>query len=159
VKDREVEDLVRALSEAKEKFDIEGVYTGGLASGYQKGWFERVCTELDLKCTAPFWQEEPEAYMRGIIKSGFKVIVVSVSAAGLDESWLGRILDDNAIDELKALSRRFKLHIAFEGGEAETFVLDCPLFKKRVEVLKAERHWMGDYGYLEIKEARLVEKT
>jgi len=159
VKDKEATDLVKALGEAKERFGIEGVYTGGVASGYQKGWFERVCTSLGLRCIAPFWLAEPEEYMRSIIRSRFKVMVVGVSAAGLDEGWLGRIVDDRVVDELKALNRRFGVHIAFEGGEAETFVLDCPLFKKRVEVLRAEKHWMGEYGYLEIKEARLVEKS
>jgi len=85
-------------------------------------------------------------------------MVVSVSALGLDRRWLGRILDYAAIDELVALSRRFRFHPGLEGGEGETFVLDCPMFRATVEVKRAETHWKGDSGTHEILDARLVPK-
>ena len=92
------------------------------------------------------------------MKEGFDVMVVSVSALGLDQKWLGRILDYAAIDELVALSRRFRFHPGLEGGEGETFVLDCPLFKSKVAVGRAETHWRGDSGSYEILEASLMPK-
>ena len=86
-------------------------------------------------------------------------MVVSVSALGLDESWLGRILDESAVDELVALGEKFKFNVGLEGGEGETFVLDCPLFEKRVEVQESTKHWRGDSGSLQISKARLVPKA
>jgi diphthine-ammonia ligase len=50
------------------------------------------------------------------------------------------------------------MHAALEGGEGETFVLDCPLFKERIEVVSSRKHWDGMAGNLEILEARLVPK-
>ncbi|MBK6586687.1 MAG: hypothetical protein IPG26_07775 [Coprothermobacter sp.] len=70
---------------------------------------------------------------------GFKVIVTAVAAEGLDSSWLGRQIDQKMLNELKDLNRRYGVHPAFEGGEAETFVLDGPIFKKRIKILKAEK--------------------
>jgi predicted ATP pyrophosphatase (TIGR00289 family) len=100
-----------------------------------------------------------EDYMMNIVQEGFKVMIVGVAAEGLDKSWLGRIITTDTIKELKNLNNRFGINIAFEGGEAETFTLDCPLFNQRIEVQKIKTHWFNYYGFLEIKNARLIDKT
>ena len=154
-----MEDLAEAIRRAKEAFGLEGVCTGALASVYQKSRVERVCKDLDLECISPLWGTDAEQYLRQLVKDGFVVMVVSVSALGLDRRWLGRVLDDAAIDELVALSRKFRFHPGLEGGEGETFVLDCPLFRATVEVGRAETRWKGDSGTYEILDARLVPKS
>jgi len=159
VKEEELEDLAEAIRRAKEAFGLEGVCTGALASVYQKSRVERVCKDLDLECISPLWGTDAEQYLRQLVKDGFVVMVVSVSALGLDRRWLGRVLDDAAIDELVALSRKFRFHPGLEGGEGETFVLDCPLFRATVEVGRAETRWKGDSGTYEILDARLVPKS
>ena len=158
VKEEELGDLKSTLGAAKERFALEGVYTGALASVYQKSRVERVCSELGLKSVSPLWGVDPEKHLRTLLSEGFVVQVVSVSALGLDESWLGRVLDGEAIDELVALGSKYKFHVGLEGGEGETFVLDCPLFSKRIEVVSSKRHWQGDRGFLEITDARSVPK-
>ena len=158
VKEEELDDLGKALAGAKERFAIEGLYTGALASVYQKTRVERVCRDLGLECVSPLWGVDPESHLRRLVMDGFVVMVVSVSALGLDQSWLGRILDDEAVDELVALGSKYRFNVGLEGGEGETFVLDCPLFRQRVEVLESNIHWRGDSGYLQISRARLVKK-
>ena len=158
VKEEELGDLKRALAKAKEEFGLRGIYTGALASVYQKTRVERICEDLSLGCISPLWGVDPEAYLRRLVSDRFSVMVVSVSALGLDESWLGRRLDPTSIDELVALGRKFKFHVGLEGGEGETFVLDAPFFSKRLEVQSSEKHWRGDSGYLEITDAGLVSK-
>lgn len=158
VKEEELSDLKSTLVSAKERFDLGCIYTGALASNYQRSRVERVCSELGLDCISPLWGVDPEKHLRTLLREGFAVQVVSVSALGLDESWLGRVLDDAAVGELVALGSKYKFHVGLEGGEGETFVLDCPLFSKRIEVVSARRHWRGDSGFLEIAEARAVPK-
>jgi uncharacterized protein (TIGR00290 family) len=97
--------------------------------------------------------------MQNIIKSGFKVMIVGVAAEGLDINWLGRIINEGMIKELKELNSRFDININFEGGEAETYTLDSPIFKKRIEVQQMKKYWFHNYGFLEIKAAKLVDKT
>jgi diphthine-ammonia ligase len=159
VKEAELADLRRAIGSAKEEFGLEGIYTGALASVYQKTRVERICDGLAIKCISPLWGIDPEAHLRRLIKDGFTTLVVSVSALGLDERWLGRLLDSEAVDELVALGKKFRFHVGLEGGEGETFVLDAPLFSKRVEVRSSAKHWRGDSGYLEINDAALVPKA
>ena len=158
VKEEELRDLEKALVGAKEKFTIEGLYTGALASVYQKTRVERVCKDVGLECVSPLWGVDPESHLRRLVDDGFVAMVVSVSALGLDQSWLGRVLDEEAVDELVALGRKFRFHVGLEGGEGETFVLDCPLFRQRVEVLESAAQWRGDSGHLQITKARLVKK-
>jgi len=159
IKEEELADLERALANAKSKFSLEGIYTGALASVYQKTRVERVCGRLSLECISPLWGADPDAHLRRLVSEGFAVIVVSVSALGLDQTWLGRALDESSIDELIALARKFRFHVGLEGGEGETFVLDAPFFSKRIEILASEKHWRGDSGYLEITDAALVPKA
>ena len=158
-KEEELTDLERALGKAKTKFGLGGVYTGALASVYQKTRVERVCGGLGLECVSPLWGVDPERHLRRLVADGFSVMVVSVSALGLDQGWLGRTLDGPSIDELVALGRKFRFHVGLEGGEGETIVLDAPFFSKRLEVRSSEKHWNGDSGYLEISDAALVPKS
>jgi diphthine-ammonia ligase len=159
VKEEELRDLENTLASAKSEFGLEGIYTGALASMYQKSRVEKVCKNLGLECFSPLWGVDPELHLRRLVKDGFVAMVVSVSALGLDQGWLGRILDAQAVDELVALGGKFKFNVGLEGGEGETFVLDCPLFKKMVEVQESTKHWRGDSGYLQISKARLVPKA
>jgi len=158
IKEEELGDLKQALAKAKEEFVLEGIYTGALASVYQKTRVERICKELSLECLSPLWGADPEEHLRRLVSDGFSVMVVSVSALGLDQSWLGRMLSPSSIDELVSLGKRFKFHVGLEGGEGETFVLDAPFFTKRLEVRSSVKHWRGDSGHLEITEAALVPK-
>ncbi len=158
VKEEELADLRSALADAKERFGLEGVYTGALASVYQKTRVEKVCRELGLLCVSPLWGIDPEIHLRRLVADGFSTIIVSVAALGLDQSWLGRELNSKAVDELVALGRRFRFHVGLEGGEGETLVLDAPFFSKKLEVRSSAKHWKGDSGYLEISDAALIGK-
>ena len=158
VKEVELQDLAGVLSLAKERYRVEGVYTGAIASVYQKSRVERICAGLGLKCISPLWQIDPKVHLRNLLRNGFRAIMTSVSALGFDEGWLGRAIDEEAVRDLLELQSKYGLNAALEGGEGETLVLDCPIFTKRVEVLESRKHWGGDAGYLEITKARLVQK-
>jgi len=60
------------------------------------------------------------------------------------------------LNELKKLHEKYKFHLAFEGGEAETFVLDCPLFNKKLKVINGDFSWDGVSGKYEIKNLELI---
>ena len=64
-------------------------------------------------------------------------IVIGVAAYPLDQSWLGREIDKSFVGEVKKLKEKYKIHPAGEGGEFETFVLNCPLFKKSINFCSA----------------------
>jgi len=129
-KEEELKDLKKAIEKAKKEFKIEGVVTGAVASTYQASRIQKICDELDLWCFNPLWQMNQEKLLRDLIKDGFKFKIVKVAADGLDDSWINRIIDKKAIDELVKLSKKYRFNVAFEGGEAETEVIESPLFRK-----------------------------
>ena len=156
IKEEELKDLRLAFEKLK-SLGIEAIYTGALYSTYQKSRIEKLASDVGIKAVSPYWHVDELEYMRKIVSLGFEVIISGVAAYGLDEKWLGRKIDDKCIDDLLKLNEKVGLNLAFEGGEAETLVLDGPIFKKRVKILKDKRQW-HDSGLYIIEDAILEEK-
>ena len=147
--------LESLLQTAKEQFQIEGLVHGGIKSKFQKDKFENICSKLDLIVIAPLWGTDPEEYMNELLDSNFDFILTTVSSDGLDDSWLGKIISKSDIVSLKNLSEKFGFNLNFEGGEAETFVINCPLFLNSIKINQSEKQWDGYRGRFEIVDAEL----
>ncbi len=137
-KEAELKDLESAIQKAIKQYKIQGVVTGAIQSVYQSTRIQKICQKLNIECFNPLWQKPEFEYLNELIKNKFKVIVTGVSAYPFDEKWLGREINNNFINDMKKLNEKYKIHAAGEGGEFETFVLDCPLFKKPLEVKKSK---------------------
>lgn len=149
-KEIELKDLESAIKLAIKKYKIEGVVTGAVESVYQASRIQKICNKLGIECFNPLWQKNPLDYWEEMLSLDFKIIIVSVAADGLNEKWLGREITKDNFVELEKLSRRYFFHLGFEGGEAETFVVDCPLFRKKLDVNLEKVHgegnsWRGFY--------------
>jgi ABC transporter with metal-binding/Fe-S-binding domain ATP-binding protein len=132
-KEHELVDLETAIKQAIKRYEIEGVVTGAIESVYQASRVQKICNKLKLECFNPLWQKNAEEHWKDLLKNKFKVILVSVAADGLDKNWVGKEIDNKNLEELIQLSKKYRFHLAFEGGEAETFVVNCPLFKNSLE--------------------------
>jgi len=143
------------LQNAKEQFQIEGLVHGGIQSKFQKDKFENICSKLNLKVIAPLWNTDPEHYMNELVDSQFDFIMTTVSSDGLDDFWLGKTISKSDIVSLKHLSEKFGFNLNFEGGEAETFVTNCPLFTNSIKINQFEKKWDGYRGRFEIVDAEL----
>jgi diphthine-ammonia ligase len=157
-KEKELQDLEKAINKAKIKFGIEAVVTGAVASAYQASRIQKICDKFDLECFNPLWQKNPEEYWDELLKSGFEIIITGVSAEGLGEEWLGQKIDRITLKKLMEIAKKFGIHLSFEGGEAETFVLDCPLFYKKLKILKSEKKFSRNCGIYNIIEIELINK-
>lgn len=155
-KEKELCDLEKLLSKVRRK--VDGISTGALYSNYQKARIDALCKKLGLKSIAPLWNIDLTRYWSLLLENKFEVIITAVAAEGLGESWLGRKIDKNAVEELKKVSEKNKINIAGEGGEFETLVLDCPMFSKKLKIIEARKEWRGDSGTYIIENAKLVPK-
>ena len=127
----------------------------GIKSQFQKDKFEIICSKLNLVALAPLWHMSPYQYMNDLINSHFVFIMTTVSSDGLDGSWLGKPILKPDIDILNDLSLKFGFNLNFEGGESETFVINCPLFATPIQINKSETIWDGYRGRFEIVDAEL----
>ena len=153
--DDELIALEKLLQDAKQQFHIEGLVHGGIKSQFQKEKFENLCSKLDLVAVTPLWNTEPEQYMNDLVDSNFDFIMTTVSSDGLDDSWLGKTISKTDVTTLKQLSEKFGFNLNFEGGEAETFVINCPLFSNSIKIKESQKAWDGYRGRFEIVDAGL----
>ena len=151
----EMDTLKILLEKTKRDFQIEGLLHGGISSEFQKKCFGKICEENNLEVITPLWKINPKEYMNDLIDSNFKFILTSVSSDGLDETWLGKIISISDISRLSGLSEKYGFNLNFEGGEAETFVVDCPLYSHPIKITKSEKIWDGYRGRFEIEVAGL----
>lgn len=156
--ENEMSVLENALSTVKDEFGIEGIVHGGISSMFQKRNFEKVCEDLYLSVYSPLWNLNPRNYLHQLIDEKFKITIVGVSALGLDQEWLGVTLDHENVTRLESLSTKYGFNLNFEGGEAETLVVDCPIYKKKLEIRKGIVKWFGDNGIFEIIDYELIDK-
>jgi diphthine-ammonia ligase len=157
-KEEELEDLLAAIADAKKWYGIEGVVTGAIESVYQAARVQSICRDLDLWCFNPLWQINQVDYLRLLLSTGFEIVISGVFAYPLDESWLGATLTEDLILKLEELAEKYRINPSGEGGELETFVIDGPNFKKRIEILKTSKTYQNYRGHFHVLDARLVEK-
>tara|TARA_Y100000310_G_C20521724_1_gene734022 strand:- start:8 stop:694 length:687 start_codon:yes stop_codon:yes gene_type:complete len=158
-KEKELVDLKELIIAAKSKFNFEGIVTGAVESVYQATRVQKICNELKLWCFNPLWLKNQEKLMKELLHNEFEFILTGVAADGMNKEWLNKIISMKELEKLKELNRKIGFQISFEGGEAESFVLNCPLFKRRIKITKSQKV-MENYctGKLIVKEAILINK-
>ncbi|WP_144799143.1 diphthine--ammonia ligase [Halorubrum depositum] len=154
--DAELEPMEAALREiaAGDDVDLAGVTAGAVESEYQTSRIRGMCDRLEIDLFAPLWGEDPVALAEAMFDAGFEIRIVQVAAYGLDESWLGRRYDADALAELLDLREEYGVHPLGEGGEFETYVVDGPHMDRRI-AFEYDAVWEGDRGHVEIRDARL----
>lgn len=135
-----------ALKSALAPLDTDAVVSGAILSDYQKTRIESICNSLNLRTFSPLWRISQARVLQELFDAGFKTIITAVASGDLDESYLGRELDQPTISELSK-----KFNPAGEGGEIETLVTDGPLFRHPIKIKSTEKIWEKNSGYLRIK--------
>ena len=155
VKETELNDLETIIKSAISQYSIEGIVTGALASVYQTTRIQKICNKLDLWCFNPLWQLPQEVLLKELLSNKIESIITGVAAEPFDDSWLGRQIDSKCINDLVALKESHRINPAGEGGEIESFVINAPLFTKKIVLSKSNKDYSNFSGKLEILEASL----
>ncbi len=119
-------------------------------------WITRVCSSVNVMPVLPLWQEHQEDIARAFIDQGFEAVVVATRADLMGAEWLGRKFDAAFLKELSAYDD--EISPCGEAGEFHTLVVDGPLFKKRIEIRRAEKEKRNNHWFLKIAECELLEK-
>lgn len=159
-KEEELKDLKKGLQDAIEKYNIEGVITGAIDSDYQRLRIARICEELNLKSFNPLWRKNYYEYFEELMNANFTFTLTKIMAYGIDTKWLGqKINKQNYKDLIKELVKN-NVNIIFEGGEAETLVLDCPMYDKEIFIENYNIIEVDNYDYdLKINKYYLKDKS
>ncbi|MBU1061442.1 MAG: diphthine--ammonia ligase [Candidatus Omnitrophica bacterium] len=130
---------------------IRGMVFGDIYLEEHKSWVERVCKELGIEPIEPLWGTSTVKDVEDFIDLGFKAVVVSCKADIFNKEFIGRYVDRELLEELK----KKNICPCGENGEFHTFVVDGPIFKKRIEIVKSKtvlKEGFWKYWFLDIKE-------
>lgn len=130
----ELEALASLLKRCRDRHGVEGVVSGALRSDYQRVRYLSVSDRLGLWHLSPLWHKDQAEYMRTLVREGFRFIVTRISAYGLPPRLLGRVLTPGDVEDIVKRAAKYGFNPAFEGGEAETLVVEAPLMKSRLRV-------------------------
>jgi diphthine-ammonia ligase len=137
-KEVELTDLTRAIEKAMAKYNIVGIITGAVESVYQSKRIQEICNELKIECFNPLWQKDQMELLDELVRDKFEAVIVGVAAAPFDQKWIGRKINAQFIEKMKELKEKYKINPAGEGGEFESFVTNCPLFKHALKIKDME---------------------
>ncbi|XP_063978343.1 uncharacterized protein LOC135163095 [Diachasmimorpha longicaudata] len=160
--DDEVEDLYRLLAKVKEKENINAVASGAILSDYQRIRVENVCSRLGLVSLAYLWRRNQDELLKEMIACSLNAVIIKVACQGLEPKHLGKSISEMQ-HNLGILNDRYGVNVCGEGGEYETFTLDCPLFIKSIVIDEYESVVHSDdkiapVGYLNFKKIHLQDK-
>jgi len=92
-----------------------------------KKYREEQLKTMEVNAVFPLWQKNTSDLIKEIIETGFKAIVVCINGNLLDESFVGRELDQSFIDDLPE-----RVDPCGENGEFHTFCYDGPIFNSPI---------------------------
>ncbi|MCO6163274.1 diphthine--ammonia ligase [Flavobacterium sp. NRK F7] len=75
----------------------------------------------------PLWKKDTKALIEEFLELGFKTIIVCVNEKYLGKEFVGRVIDENFINDLPP-----NVDPCGENGEFHTFTFDGPIFSKPV---------------------------
>lgn len=142
------------LKETLRGLGVDGIVSGALASEYQRRRLDQICQDIGIKSFAPLWHKVQRDYIHEMVDEGFEIMITGCYAEGLDEPWLGKILDCEALARLDRLHQKYGISVAGEGGEYESFVTYGPHMRRRVHV-EFDKQWSRDSGRIIVKNAWL----
>ena len=81
----------------------------------------------------PLWKKDTSSLIKRFIALGFKAIVICINSQKLEHSFLGRVIDEDFINDLPN-----DVDPCGEHGEFHTFCYDGPIFKRPIVFDKGE---------------------
>ncbi len=134
-----------AMSETLLKAKAEGithVIFGDIFLEDLRQYREKNLAKVGLKAVFPLWKRNTGDLMNEFLDLGFKTVTCCVNDGYLNESHVGRTIDDEFVKNLPA-----NVDVCGENGEFHTLCFAGPLFKQPINISVTEKI----YKPLEIK--------
>jgi uncharacterized protein (TIGR00290 family) len=125
---------------------IEGVVFGDIHLADVRAWYEVRVRAAGLAHVEPLWAEEPHDLLAEFVATGGRAVVTCCESEKLDETWLGRIIDDRFVRDIASIP----IDPCGENGEYHSFAFAGPLFPRAVRHALGERRSDGRFAQLDI---------
>jgi len=119
--------MFETLSEIKKEGITHAVFGDIFLEDLRK-YREDQLAKLNFQAVFPLWKIPTHNLIQEFISLGFKTIIVCVNERYLDKSFVGRIIDQDFINDLPE-----NVDVCGENGEFHTFTFDGPIFSEPVK--------------------------
>ena len=148
------------LRRLRDEMGIRCVVTGDIAEvDGNPNWIRERSRPIGMDVHTPLWGRDRELLLRQFLDRGFEARFSCVDTGWLDESWIGRELDDAAITELRVVRERTGLDLCGEEGEYHTLVVDGPRFGKGIDMRSFSKRTVGALAYADIQEMAWIDRA
>ena len=113
---------------------------------------EKVTKGLDIKVIMPLWEQNTTKVLEDEVETGLRSVFTCLGKKWFTKDWLGRELNKESAEELKALSKQNGVDPCGENGEYHTMTIDGPDFKEVIDISKFTKHEHDDRLYITISE-------
>ena len=123
-----------------------GVVFGDIHLADVRAWYEERVTAAGLHHVEPLWAEGPAQLVREFVESGGRAVITCVELSRLDASWLGRIVDEQFIEQIGATG----IDPCGENGEYHSFAFNGPMFRQPVQWRRGETRSESGFCQLDL---------
>lgn len=136
--------FVNTLHRLKREHQVNTMVFGDIDLQPHRDWEENVCSQAGLNAFLPLWQRDRRVLVHDMLNAGIKTLIVSCNLQ-MGEKYLGRYLDEKIVEELDSIG----VDVCGENGEFHTLVVDCPLFKRKINLPDYTTVQHEDYWFLQ----------
>ena len=137
--------LRHELSSLREE-GFTGVVFGDIHLADVRAWYEQRVAAAGLDHIEPIWDEQPQQLIEEFVSAGGRAVITCVELAKLDESWLGRVIDDRFASEIATTG----VDACGENGEYHSFAFAGPAFRKPLSWTPGERRLDSGFAQLDL---------
>ncbi|MBW7675718.1 Dph6-related ATP pyrophosphatase [Chryseobacterium chendengshani] len=130
-KEPSMEEYQQIMSETMSKIKSYGItyaIFGDIFLEDLRKYREDQLKTIGMEAVFPLWKRNTSELINEFLDLGFKTIITCVNETYLDESFAGRIIDNDLIKDLPK-----NVDPCGENGEFHTFTFDGPIFKNPIK--------------------------
>lgn len=135
-----------ALQHLAKAYQVTDAVFGDIDLQPHRDWEEKVCAAAGLKAILPLWQRDRRQLVADMLHDGIETMIVSCNTV-MGERFLGKIITPTLVEELESLD----VDACGENGEYHTLVINCPLFRHRLDVKVTNTVLHNNYWFTELQ--------
>ncbi len=132
------------LKRVFKEINADRVVFGDIYLQEHREWIENICDEMGIEPIFPLWGEDTLKLAKEFISDGFEAYIIAVRKGKLSKDFLGRKFDLDFVE----FALENGIDPCGEDGEFHTYVVDGPIFRKKVpidlttgEIFESEKYY------------------
>jgi uncharacterized protein (TIGR00290 family) len=142
----EMEQCLRKELRSLTEEGFTGVVLGDIHLVDVRAWYEERITGAGLEHIEPIWGEPPQKLLEEFVDSGGRAVLTCVDLSKLDETWLGRVIDQSFANEIASTG----VDPCGENGEYHSFAFAGPGFENPVDWTPGDRRSEPGFAQLDL---------